>query len=417
MIDQIVKDRWLQAQPQYSLPELLHNLSEQRLVGIAGGHPDPVWPKYETHPRRRLPSGSAMQENKWARLFAYVTGLVNQKLLLQNEYLAAENRILRSRFPARMCLSDPERSTLAEIGKRLGRSALQHVASIAKPETILAWYRRLIARKFDGSKHRALPGRPPTAPEVEALIVRFARENSGWGYDRIVGALANLGHSVSDQTVGNILRRYGIAPAPKRSQKTTWKDFITSHMAVLAGTDFFTVEVLTWRGLATYYVLFFIHLETRRIHFAGLTRHPTSQWMLQMARNATDESFGFLRGHRYLLHDRDTKFCAAFQDVLRSSGIKPLALPPRSPNLNAFAERWVRAIKQEFLSKLILFGEPSLRRVPSEFIDHYHFERNHQGKDNLLLFPSPDARPTQSRRTLRCRERLGGLLRYYTRAA
>lgn len=118
--------------------------------------------------------------------------------------------------------------------------------------------------------HRSSPGRPPIAAETEALIVRFARENSGWGYDRIVGALANLGHSVSDQTVGNILRRYGIAPAPKRSQQTTWKDFIASHMAVLAGTDFFTVEVLTWRGLATYYVLFFIHLETRRVSLAGL---------------------------------------------------------------------------------------------------------------------------------------------------
>jgi putative transposase len=180
-----------------------------------------------------------MPDNKWARLLAYVTGLVNQKLLLQNEYLAAENRILRAHLPARMRLSDPERSTLAEIGKRLGRAALQQVACVAKPDTILAWY-RLIARKFDGSKLRSSPGRPRIAPELEALIVRFARENSGWGYDRIVGALANLGHAVSDQTVGNILRRYGIQPAPKRSQNTTWKDFIACHMAVLAGTDFFT---------------------------------------------------------------------------------------------------------------------------------------------------------------------------------
>jgi putative transposase len=130
-----------------------------------------------------------MPENKWARLLAYVTGLVNQKLLLQNEYLAAENRILRAHLPARMRLSDPERSTLAEIGKRLGRAALQQVACVAKPDTILAWYRRLIARKFDGSKLRSSPGRPRIAPELEALIVRFARENSGWGYDRIVGAL------------------------------------------------------------------------------------------------------------------------------------------------------------------------------------------------------------------------------------
>jgi len=358
-----------------------------------------------------------MQENKWARLLAYVTGLVNQRLLLLNKYLAAENRILRSRFPARMRFSDPERSTLAEIGKRLGRTALQHVACVAKPDTILAWYRRLIARKFDGSKQRTSAGRPPIAPQVEALIVRFARENSGWGYDRIVGALANLGHPVSDQTVGNIRRRYGIAPAPKRSQQTTWKDFIAAHMAVLAGTDFFTVEVLTWRGLATYYVLFFIHLESRRFTLAGLIKHPTAEWMLQMARNATDESSGFLRREWYLLHDRDTKFCAAFQDVLRSSGILPLALPPRSPNLNAFAERWVRSIKQECLSKVILFGEASLRRALSEFIDHHHSERNHQGKGNLLLFPSPDGPLTPSRQTVRCRERLGGLLRYYSRAA
>ena len=314
-----------------------------------------------------------MPENKWARLLAYVTGLVNQKLLLQNEYLAAENRILRAHLPARVRLSDPERSTLAEIGKRLGRTALQQVACVAKPDTILAWYRRLIARKFDGSKHRASSGRPPTAPEVEALVVRFARQNSGWGYDRIVGALANLGHSVSDQTVGNILRRYGIQPAPKWSQNTTWKDFIASHMAVLAGTDFFTVEVLTWRGLATYYVLFFIHLESRRVSLAGLTRHPTSEWMLQMARNATDESSGFLRGQRYLLPDRDTKFCAAFMDVLESSGIQPLVLPARSPNLNAFAERWVGSIRQECLSKLILFGEASLRRALNEYIEHHKY--------------------------------------------
>jgi putative transposase len=358
-----------------------------------------------------------MPDNKWARLLAYVTGLVNQKLLLQNEYLIAENRILRAHLPARMRLSDPERSTLAEIGKRLGRTALQQVACVAKPDTILAWYRRLIARKFDGSKRRASSGRPPMAHEVEALIVRFARENSGWGYDRIVGALANLGHSVSDQTVGNILRRYGIAPAPKRGQKTTWKDFIAFHMGVLAGTDFFTVEVLTWRGLATYYVLFFIHLETRRISLAGLTRHPTSEWMLQMARNATDESSGFLRGHRYLLHDRDTKFCAAFLDVLRSGGIQPLALPARSPNLNAFAERWVCSIRQECLSKLILFGEASLRRALSEFIEHYHWERNHQGKGNLLLFPPPEGLLNPKPRAVRCRERLGGLLKYYSRAA
>src|ERR1700681_4086936 len=222
-----------------------------------------------------------MRNSRWVRLLAYVTGSVNQELLLRNEYLAAENRILRTKLPARSRLSDPERITLAEIGKRLGRKAIRDVACVANPDTILAWYRRLVAQKFDGSKHRKYPGRPPVSSEVEALVVRMARENAGWGYDRIVGALANLGHPLSDQTVGNVLRRYGIAPPPKRSQNTTWKDFISSHMAVLAGTDFFTVEVLTWRGLATYYVLFFMHLESRRVNLAGLTRHPTSEWITQ----------------------------------------------------------------------------------------------------------------------------------------
>ena len=229
-----------------------------------------------------------MKENKWVRLLAYVTGLVNQELLLQNEYLAAENHILRTHLPTRLRLCHPERSTLAEIGKRLGRKALAQLACVAKPDTILAWYRRLIAQKFDGSKHRRYPGRPRIEPKLEALIVQMAKENSGWGYDRIVGALANLGYEVSDETVGNVLKRHGIAPAPKRSQTATWQEFIQSHMAVLAGIDFFTVEVLTRRGLVTYYVLFFIHLESRRVSLAGITRHPDQVWIQQVALNAID---------------------------------------------------------------------------------------------------------------------------------
>jgi transposase InsO family protein len=245
----------------------------------------------------------------------------------------------------------------------------------------------------------------------------MAKENPGWGYDRIVGALANLGHTVSDQTVGNVLRRHGLAPAPKRSQNTTWKDFITSHMAVLAGVDFFTVEVLTWRGLATYYVLFFLHLETRRASLAGITRHPTETWMEQMARNAIDEASGHLRQYRYLLHDRDTKFCTSFRATLATGDVKCLALPPRSPNLNAFVERWVRSVKQECLSRLILFGEGSLRRALTEFLEHYHGERNHQGKGNVLLFLSKDTSQAGPGSKVRCRQRLGGLLNYYSHAA
>src|ERR1700694_392618 len=259
-----------------------------------------------------------MRNSRWVRLLAYVTGSVNQELLLRNEYLAAENRILRTKLPRRLRLSNPERITLGEIGKRLGRRALREVACVAKPDTILAWYRKLIAQKFDGSKHRQYPGRPAVSSEVEALVVRMARENSSWGYDRIVGALANVGHRLSDQTVKNILRRHGIAPAPKRSQVTSWKDFLAAHMNVLAGCDFFTVEVLSWRGLVSYYALFFLPLESRRVTLAGVTRHPTEAWMQQMARNETDDDAGALRHCRYLLHDRDAKFCASFDSLLKA---------------------------------------------------------------------------------------------------
>ena len=237
------------------------------------------------------------------------------------------------------------------------------------------------------------------------------------GYDRIVGALANLGYNVSDQTVGNVWKRHGIAPAPKGSHNTTWQEFIQSHLAVLAGIDFFTVEVLTWRGLVTYYVLFFIHLESRRVSLAGITRHPDQAWMQQMARNATGEAWGFLDQRRYVLHDRDTKFCSLFRATLATGGIKPIQLPARSPNLNSHAERWVRSVKGECLSKLILFGEASLRRALTEFVHHFHAERNHQGKGNVLLFLPEKVGLQKPRSRVWCRERLGGVLKYYSYAA
>jgi len=174
----------------------------------------------------------------WARILAYVTGTVDQELLGRNEYLAAENRILKAQLNGRLKLSDAERRSLGEIGHRLGRKALADVATIARPDTILSWYRKLVARKFDGSTARRYPGRPRIRREVEELIIRMARENLDWGYDRIAGALANLGYEISDQTVGNVLRRHGLPPAPERKRTTPWAAFIRTHMALLAGTDF-----------------------------------------------------------------------------------------------------------------------------------------------------------------------------------
>jgi len=354
---------------------------------------------------------------EWVRILAYITGSVDEELLLRNEYLATENRILRAQIKGRLLLSDAEKKTLADIGYRLGRKALEDVANAARPDTILGWYRKLIARKFDGSSARRYPGRPRVERDVEDLVVRLAKENLGWGYDRIVGALANLGYALSDETVGNILRRNDIPPAPKRKHTTTWKEFIRSHMAVLAGTDFFTVEVLTLRGLVTFYVLFFIHLESRKVEVAGITPHPNEAWMKQIARNVTMDEWGFLESRRYLIHDRDKKFTPSFRTIIESGDVKPIALPARSPNLNAYAERWVKSVKDECLSKMILFGEASLRRALREYLTHFHRERNHQGKGNVLLFPLNRQPALRSNRPVRCRERLGGLLKYYHREA
>jgi transposase InsO family protein len=352
----------------------------------------------------------------WKHLLAYITGSVDQELLLRNAYLVTENRILRQQIQGRVRLRDGQRKTLAEIGTQLGKQALAEVATLVKPDTILAWHRKLIAKKFDGSQHREAPGRPPIDAELEALVVRMARENRTWGYDRIAGALQHVGYTISDQTVGNILKRHGIPSAPERKQTTTWSEFIRTHMSVLVATDFFTTEVWTTGGLVTYYILFFIHLASRKIHIAGVTPHPDQRWMTQVARNATMADWGCLQPGQYLLHDRDGKYCPAFQHTINAAGITRVLLPPRSPNLHAYAERWARSVKEETLSRLIVFGECSLWQALTEYVTHFHHERPHQGKGNVILMPASRHGAVREG-PLRCRERLGGLLKYYDREA
>jgi hypothetical protein len=188
-------------------------------------------------------------------------------------------------------------------------------------------------------------------------------------------------------------------------------------MSVLAGTDFFTVEVLTLRGLVTYYVLFFIRLESRKVEVSGITQHPNERWMKQISRNVTMDKWGFLDNCQYLIHDRDTKYCQSFRNIIEFGDVKTLTLPARSPNLNAFSERWVKSVKDDCLSKLILFGETLLRRALREYIIHYNAVRNHQGKDNVLLFPDIMKAMNRVDGPVGCKERLGGLLKYYHREA
>jgi len=298
-------------------------------------------------------------------------------------------------------------------GKAIGRRALAEVASLVTPDAILRWHRQLIAEKW--THKRRTPGRPRIMEVITDLVVRMARENPRWGYTRIRGALRNIGHRVGRTTIANIVKNNGIDPAPERGKRTTWSQFLKAHWDVLAAADFFTIEVWGLRGLATFYVFFVIELATRRVEIAGITPSPNEDWMVQIGRNLTDPLDGFLAEKHFLILDRDSKYSSAFQGLLKDAGVQIVRLPPRSPDLNAYAERFVRSLKDECLNRMIFFGERSLRKATREFAAHCHRERNHQGLDNRLI--EPDARAGSTFGAIECVQRLGGMLRFYHRTA
>jgi transposase InsO family protein len=349
-------------------------------------------------------------------LIAMVAGWLQRHQQQVIAYLQEENRVLKAQLGGRQLrLTDTQRRRLAALAHPLGRQHLKELATLVTPDTLLRWYKRLIAQKFDGSMPRRQLGRPRVAKEIEQLVMRMAEENPSWGYRRIQGALANLGHGIDKLTVRNILRRHHMEPTPQRRKGGMgWAQFLKLHWEVLAATDFFTVEVATWHGLVTYYVLVVMELATRRVQIAGITPHPTAAFMQQCARQLTDPFDGFLLGKRYLIHDRDTKFTQAFDALLKGSGVEPILLPPRSPNLNAHCERFVRSIKEEALEQMVLLGERALSYAIHQYLAHYHTERNHQGLDNRLI--AREDIDGQMGPVIR-RERLGGLLSYYHRAA
>jgi transposase InsO family protein len=226
--------------------------------------------------------------------------------------------------------------------------------------------------------------------------------------------MANLGHNLSPSGIAKILKRHGIAPAPERVRKTTWKEFISRHADQIAATDFFTIEAWTTKGLQRFLILFFIESSSRRIEIGGIAKCPNGLWMDQIARNLTDCEDGLLKRSRYLIHDRDPLYTRSFLDALFQAGLKPVRLPPSAPNLNAFAEGFVRSIKEECLDRTIFFSEHALRTAIREYVAHYHSERNHQGLGNHLINPLASASPTGIIQRTR---RLGGTLSYYYREA
>jgi len=257
----------------------------------------------------------------WQLLIVALAGWLNRQQQAVVEYLRTENQVLKEKLgKKRNLLNDDQRRRLAVKAKVLGCKALAEIATIVTPDTLLRWHRMLVAKKWDYSERRKKPGRPPVSDEVKQLVVRIARENPTWGYDRIQGALANLEHGTSDQTIGNILKEHGIEPAPDRQRQTTWKTFIKAHRDVLGAIDFTTIEVWTRGGLVTYFLLFVMEVATRRVHFAGCTPNPAEAWMKQVARNLTDAEDGFLNDKRYLLMDRDGKFTDGFSEILQGEG-------------------------------------------------------------------------------------------------
>ena len=347
----------------------------------------------------------------WQLLVFVLAGWVNREQQQRIEYLRTENEVLKEKLgKKRILLNDDQRRRLAVKGKILGRKALAEIGSLFTPDTILRWHRKLVAKKWDFSQSRKKkPGRPPLSDEIQKLVLRFARENPNWGYDRIAGAMQNVGHAICDQSVGNVLRQNGIEPAPSRKRKTTWKTFIQAHWEVLAAVDFTTVDVWTKTGLVTYYLLFVMELKTRRVHLAACTPTLGDDYMKQIARNLTDPFDGFLKDSKYLLMDRDTNFSFAFRNILAAAEVEPVRLPAKTPNLNAYLERFHLSIKSECLNRMIFFGENSLRNAVKYYLIHYHRERNHQGLNNQLIDP-PEEEVHQTEGKILRRERLGGIL-------
>ncbi len=343
-------------------------------------------------------------------LMAKVHQLFSQDLALENDVLRQENKILRSKLGPRVALTEADRRVLVQYGLPI-KDRLAQVISIAKPETLLAWNRLQKQKKWSFGKRSTKPGRPRKAHDTEALIVRLAQENNSWGYKRICGELRKLGHQACPSHVRDVLRRQGLPPVPNR-KGPSWKQFLQAHLEVTWASDFFTEEVWTLGGLVTFYVLFFIHLSTRRVWLAGCTPQAHAAWMAQQARNFSMVGEDWKLPCGYLVHDGDTSF-AALDEVLKSDTLSICKTPPHSPLCNAHAERHVREVR-ETLDSLILLGEAHLRRSLSAIEKHHNAARPHQEIGNLIPlgfgYPVEPAPPAK----VEGHEVLGGLLNHYS---
>jgi hypothetical protein len=341
-----------------------------------------------------------MKTKPMTMLLAMLAGWINQQQQEMIEYLKAENGILRDQL-------------LKATGKKRSRGVLSQICCAFSPDTLLKWHRRLIAKKYDGSRNRGKSGRPRISDQLKQIIIDMARDNKHLGCRKLYGYLKYLGIKVSPATISRVLREHGIEPSPDRPERTSWNEFVRAHWESLVAVDFFTTEIYTIKGLVRYMVLVVIDYSTRKVEIAGIIPQAYGEWMEQIARNLTDPLDGFLRNKKFLVIDRDPLFTEEFRMILKAGGIDCIKTTVASPNLNPFAERFVRSIKHECLNKMLIFGESHLRYVINEYLEHYHTERPHQGIGNNIIEPPPMV----GQGKIVCQKRLGGLLKSYRRAA
>jgi transposase InsO family protein len=352
----------------------------------------------------------------WTFFTVAIAGWMNRQQQEAIAYLRMENRILREKLGhKRILLNESQKRRLATAAVRLPRDMLRDVCTLFSPNTLLKWNRWFIARKYDGTGHKK-PGPAPTKQRmIRDIVLRMAKDNPNWGYGRMYGELKQLGYNVHWQTVRRVMKDYGLLDDPDPEPKTSWKTFLQSHWESIAACDFFTLEAWTKSGLTRFMVLFVIDLATRKVEIAGIHHAPCEEQMLQMARNLTDAEDGFLKGKRVLIHDRDPLFTQKFRETLRAAGVRSLKLPKRSPNLNSYSESWVRAAKYECFNKMIFFGEKHVRHVVENYVEHHNTERPHKGLNYNRPVESDIPLPREG--PIKCRERLGGLLKSYYRDA
>jgi len=338
-----------------------------------------------------------------ARMLAQV---LNDQLLLQVEYQRRELAIYRRELKKRPTLTDGDRRALAEIAAKLGRKAMAQLGSMVTPDTLMRWYRRLCVQKW--IRPRKKRGRPPTKAETRKQVIDTAQTWTNAGYTRICDVMKALGYTISRTTVVNILKDAGIPTAPHRGM--SWKQFIATVMDGLAACDMFTVDTLT----NAYYCFFAIHIGTREVQMVTITTNPDGRWMAQQGRNLCDCDHGFLKDCRYLIHDREPTFRHCLDPILRDSGITPKITPVKSPNLNAFAERFVGSVRRDCLDHTPIFSEKPLRYVLREYCAWYNQERPHQGLSGAYI---DKHEPGHEDGVVTTRFRLGRLLPHFYRAA